>query len=200
MKRLMNTLLVTSAMIALLIPGFSCTEQAWIEPQVIPESTVQVLPSDLAITEAPDMSLKGDRIAPEPVIAVYPMLLDFGNVGVSDPARRSVVIRNVGTMPLRITAIEIKAQGNAFAFYSPYPLPITVLPRPTRGVIEPPPYGSADALVYVTFDPPTLGTYSGVMYIHNTDPLTPIIRVALTGNGVLNRKGVLNTYLPQDTL
>jgi hypothetical protein len=200
MKRWIVTISQISSMIALLILGFSCTEKEWVEPQVIPESQVQAVPSVSDGITAPDVAGSTHALVPVPIIEVYPHFIDFGPVGVGIHARRPLVIRNAGNMPLRVTSIEMKAQEDAFAFSSPYQLPFTVLPRPGSGVIEPSLDGSADVLVYVTFTPPTLGWYTGVLYLRSSDPEEPVIGIRLEGGGVMNTQAVPHSYMMADTL
>ena len=98
--------------------------------------------------------------------------LDFGTVARGTSATRDVTVTNVGTEPLTITGVAMKAGSNA-AF--------SVLPNPgTPVTIQP-----SDSITYqVKFSPPSTSdatVRTGTLVVSTNDPDTPTVELAATG-------------------
>lgn len=180
--------------------SLNCTERELVEPLVLPEMTSSLNEVDEQLVfaaEQADHSL--NMVNRQPMINVYPQLIDYGAVGVGEQVKRSIVIRNVGTMPLLVTRIDLKTVTGSFTVTYPYDLPFSVFPR-QHNVSTVPPRGSAAVPLYVNFTPDKIGTFSGTIFIRSSDPQHPVITVQLNGKGILSQRGIALSTTAADTL
>ncbi len=104
-----------------------------------------------------------------PVIAVDPPSLDFGRVLVGRCQVDSVVVRNRGNYPLRLT--ELETIETSFSILKPDRLPLTILP-------------GQEASVIIEFCPDRAESYTDVLRItSNASNLPPVSQ--LSGQGAL---------------
>ena len=104
----------------------------------------------------------------DPVIAVNPESVDFGEVFVGASRTETVTIFNEGTGPLEIT--EVSVDNDAFSVDVDADSSFTV--------------GLGDSTqVAVTFMPDEVGPETGTLTIESNDPETGTITVALSGEG-----------------
>ncbi|MEX2586826.1 MAG: choice-of-anchor D domain-containing protein, partial [Actinomycetota bacterium] len=100
-----------------------------------------------------------ERIEPQAVIA--PKSIDFGSVGTGDEARESVTVINSGNEYLVIDEASITGDEAAFSVEAADCL--------VAGGIEP----QAECEMVVTFNPPSQGSYAGVLQIEHSGPTSP---------------------------
>jgi hypothetical protein len=105
---------------------------------------------------------------PDPVINVTPDSIDFGSVGGSQPATRSVTVSNEGGTDLVITAIA--GPASPFSIVDPPSLPATIAPGGTLTLT-------------VMFAPTAAQVFGGSFDIQSNDPARPVVTVNLRGVG-----------------
>jgi len=102
-----------------------------------------------------------------PDILATPSSLAYGNVFVGFPSIRQLTVRNVGTDVLQVSSITSS--------------------HPAYGVDQStfsiPPLGQA--VVTVSFNPPTSTSFPATLTIQSNDPDTPTLSVGLTGAGLV---------------
>jgi hypothetical protein len=108
--------------------------------------------------------------ASEGRVRLEPGSIDFGDVGIGQPARRTITVSNVGTQPLELRAL--RAEGGA-----------EVEVRSARGL--PLSIGPASATdLEVTYTPASAGTLRGAVVVETDDAVVPEARVSLSGRGL----------------
>jgi hypothetical protein len=119
-------------------------------------------------------SLPGQRLAAPgsgpapagPSLALGSAALDFGAFALGQSSNRDLTLRNAGTAPLQVSALETAAP---FQVISPVP-PFSIAP-------------GSSANVTVRFSPTAAGPHAGTLTIVSNDPLRPRASVALSGSG-----------------
>jgi hypothetical protein len=116
---------------------------------------------------SPDsITVSGTGVIPGPIFQVTPLTLNFGLVVVSTSRTDSVLVSNLGTLPLTIASVS---SSNADFSVTP------------SGAGPIPPLGSQK--FYVTFTPAALGAGSStIVFSHNADGSPDTVTVS--GNGV----------------
>jgi len=118
---------------------------------------------------------------PDPDIFVNTTSIDYGEVDIGETGSASVTIRNDGEGTLRIKDLELGGD-DAFSLdleddsSSETDGEVATSPNFT---LEP---GESEQ-VPVIFEPTSDADYSGTLTIHSDDPETPLVDVALTGDG-----------------
>jgi subtilisin family serine protease len=102
-----------------------------------------------------------------PDVAVNPTSIGFGNVFIGFPQLRELRILNTGTDALLVSNIQSSDPD--------YGVDVTSLSVPPLG----------QALVLVTFNPPTAASHAATLTISSNDPDTPSLTVALNGTGIV---------------
>ncbi|MGE5175287.1 MAG: S8 family serine peptidase [Hyphomicrobiales bacterium] len=102
-----------------------------------------------------------------PDIAATPDPVEFGNVFIGFPGIRELTIQNRGTDALVVS--DITMSDPAYGVDN-------------RSFTVPP---LANAVVFVSFGPPTAGPRPATLTIHSNDPDTPAYPVALSGAGLV---------------
>jgi subtilisin family serine protease len=102
-----------------------------------------------------------------PDISVTPAALAFGSVFIGYPHLLQATVRNVGTDVLHVTSITSSDPA--------YGLNPTSFNVPALG----------SALVDVSFNPTSVGSFPATLTLNSDDPDTPAATVALTGNGIV---------------
>lgn len=115
-----------------------------------------------------DVELRGEGGGPE--LTVVPEQLVFGLTSVIAPARRALLVTNVGTAPARIVDVEPDTAGTG-AFTAPNP-PLGTLPA------------GASAAIDVVFEPPGAGPYASTLRITSEDADQPTLEVRLVGEAI----------------
>ena len=110
--------------------------------------------------------LKGSEGGPN--IRALPETLRFGLVALIAPARRTLLVQNIGAQPLKISDIRIEA--------GPFKISAGAHTAdiPAGGSMEVP----------IEFQPTAEGPVEGVLLIASNDADQPELRVALTGEGI----------------
>lgn len=98
-------------------------------------------------------------------ISVLPAVLAFGQVGLTAPRTRSLVIQNLGVEALEVHGIEVDP---------PFQLD-------GRQMVLPP---GAQEVVEVRFAPAGLGVATGTLRVRSSDSDQPLIEVPVSGEGV----------------
>jgi hypothetical protein len=107
-----------------------------------------------------------------PAIEVKPASIAYGNIGAGDYAARNVQVANIGNQPLTVSTIALAGgSSNDYTLASLPTLPRTLAPGQQFNF-------------QAVFKPSGLGARSGTLQIASNDPASPIVSVALTGNGV----------------
>lgn len=102
----------------------------------------------------------------EPIINVIPDTLDFGEVEIGSSVDRSVTVYNIGDADLVISDITIESDGFSVDFDG-------------EATVEP-----NDSLdVTVTFSPPNIAVYEGILTITSNDSSSSEVTVNLLGTG-----------------
>ncbi len=114
------------------------------------------------------IALKGTGGGPD--IEVLPPQLNFGDVSLIAPSRRTVVITNTGYAPLQVSDIQLDTEGTG-AYSSPDAM---------AGVIQP----GSSLNVTVEFQPLTEGRITSKLRVISNDQDEPMLDVDLIGNGV----------------
>lgn len=116
-----------------------------------------------------ELAVTGEGVpAPVPDIAVRPMSLDFGEVGVNTDTVEYLIVANEGTAPLTLDAVS---QSGAGAF--------TLVTDPSFATVAP----GTELPVLVRYRPTQDAGDSGALTIRSDDPDEPEVEVLLLGNG-----------------
>lgn len=119
-----------------------------------PDEPLYDVPVALHVTGAPDL-------------AVEPLSVDFDGVFLGATPAASVILRNIGTDVLTVSGLSVS--DGAFTFTPPAPL--TLAPRQSQTLT-------------VTFAPTTVQMYAATLSVASDDPDTPLLAVALAGQGL----------------
>ncbi len=130
----------------------------------------------LALTSVAGMACSSQELHPagerDPDIEVFPLTLDFGEVGAGETELLEVTLTNQGDAPLRFQVIEIIGEEMGFAFASPvdldtalYRFDTLVLPIQLAGGVE--------------------GALSATLHIISNSPDEEEVSIPLSGVGVL---------------
>ena len=122
-----------------------------------------------------EVGLSGKMLAPR--VCAEPLMLDFGNVALGEPAELSFTLANCGLADLTVENIELNADSSP---------DFAVLTSAPAGAL--PPGGSVE--VRVTYDPQQAGSDSGGVDIYSDD-LTSDPATHLTGTVGLWGRGVV---------
>ncbi|MCA1962943.1 MAG: S8 family serine peptidase, partial [Prosthecobacter sp.] len=121
----------------------------------IPDEGTRVVPVDLHVADAPEMTLSAAE-------------LDFGTVIEGQPTTMNLVVRNTGTLDLRVDRVTVTGADASF-FQVPLLEPFTLAPG-----------GSREIAVALTVTAP-LRLVQADLVLGSNDPLRPIIAVPLRG-------------------
>ncbi|MCB9639608.1 MAG: choice-of-anchor D domain-containing protein [Myxococcales bacterium] len=102
-----------------------------------------------------------------PSIQVTPTQIDFGFVASGSSKREAIQITNVGSAPLEVSKIALKA-GSSGAFIVPTITGLVLQPRESRPVV-------------IEYRPSTGSGDQGVVQIDSNDPSSPVVDVPLSG-------------------
>jgi hypothetical protein len=108
--------------------------------------------------------------ASEGRVRLEPGTIDFGDVGIGQPARRTVTVSNVGTQPLQLRALRAEG-GVELEVRSARALPVSIGPA------------SATDLE-VTYTPASASPLRGAVVVETDDAVVPEARVSVTGRGL----------------
>ncbi len=108
---------------------------------------------------------------PNPVIQVTPSEIDFGIVEAGGSATVEITIANIGDDPLLLHAFSFKAGSDACFSYR----------NPDKTTLEPPNGHLDTTTMQVTFSPTTVGVFSAVLVMYNSDPNNKYVEVFLGG-------------------
>lgn len=115
-----------------------------------------------------DVQVTGQRGTPR--VQVTPPALDFGSVALGTSAELALRIRSIGSRPVRISSIDPDALGTRM--YSTSDAGMQSIP-------------SGDYFdVTIRFDPLDARRYFSEVQIETDDPITPIVRIPITGQGL----------------
>lgn len=112
-----------------------------------------------------DVPLTGKGVAP--VITATPGNLAFGNVATNQRASLSLMLKNVGDLPLNVTSLT--SSDPQFA-----------ISAPAAGFGLP---AGATTGLNVTFLPTSSGVKNALLTLASNDPITPQLTIALSGTG-----------------
>lgn len=108
--------------------------------------------------------------ASEGRVRLEPGTIDFGDVGIGQPARRTITVSNVGTQPLQLRALRAEG-GVELEARSARTLPVSIGPA------------SATDLE-VTYTPASASPIRGAIVVETDDAVVPEARVTVTGRGL----------------
>ncbi|MCK6512516.1 choice-of-anchor D domain-containing protein [Myxococcota bacterium] len=122
----------------------------------------------------PDPNLRGEtyllrfegKLA-APSIQVTPTQIDFGFVASGSTKREALQIANVGSAPLEVKKVSLKA-GSSGAFIVPTITGLILQPRESRPVV-------------IEYRPSTGAGDQGVVQVESNDPSSPVVDVPLSG-------------------
>ncbi len=119
------------------------------------------------------VGLSGTEIPPlaDQDIDVTPLSVDFGTLEVGQSAAATLTITNLGQRDLTVTALTL---GGSADFAFGLGAPATPFAVPQGSTVDVP-------LRYVPSD---VGSDAGTLDIASDDPLSPLVTVALSGNGI----------------
>jgi hypothetical protein len=101
-----------------------------------------------------------------PDIAVVPTSIEYGNVFVDFPSIRQLTVQNRGTDVLNVSGATLSG---------PYGV--------DQSIFSVPPLGNA--VLFVSFNPPSPGAFPGILTLSSNDPDTPNLTVTLNGTGII---------------
>lgn len=110
------------------------------------------------------IDLRGEALLPR--LALSPASLAFGEVKSPAGSRLPLKLRNLGTQPLKVTAVAVRGRG--FALAKPF----------TPGTIAP----NRACTIEVAFVPAKQGASAGLLMIASNDPNEPEMIVLLSGS------------------
>jgi hypothetical protein len=161
-------------------PGAEVTVPIRYRPLVVGSVTgaLRILSNAEAMPQV-TVALSGTGVpVPVPEIEVSRSSISFGAVQVGGPGgsavtvTQSVQIRNAGSVNLRLMALGVEsARGTEFALGSAPALPVDLTPQ-------------AAVNVEVEYQPETIGTVTGALYIRSNADNVSDVTVALNGTGV----------------
>jgi hypothetical protein len=124
------------------------------------------------------LSVKGIGLAPRAELT--PSSVDFGEVSTGQTRNQVAVLRNIGSAPLRVTALSV---NNArFSVVSPAaPLSLEA---------------GAQQDLTLRFSPTATGPQQGILAIASNDPAQPTMSVELTGKGIAPVQGAQIALAP----
>jgi hypothetical protein len=160
-------------------PGAMVAVEILYRPTVLGAVTGELHISSNAATAPLVITLSGMGVAaPVSQINVSPAAVAFGEVEVrtspdaSIAATKFVTIRNTGTAPLTLTALELEIPGAAQFVLGHIPtLPVSLMPE-------------AEVTVEILYHPTTLGSVTGRLRISSDAANMPFASVSLTGTGI----------------
>lgn len=153
-----------------LSPGASIDIQITFKPtEAVSAIGVLRIAGDDNKTPFVDVSLAGKGIAP--VIAVEPVLLDFGQINLGSSDIRKITICNKGNADLTVESVVFSAGSTDFTISAAPQLPVMIEPN---GLVE----------LEINYTPTAAGTINSVLEITSDDPVTSISQIIVTGKAV----------------
>jgi hypothetical protein len=152
---------------------FGTILKGYIEPTAVTVHAVAVM-NDIRRDQNLSNNRATDTVVfsppPEPEIDVSPTVVEFGNALVGQAAQQRIILSNVGTGEMVVTALTLDATPE-FSIAA-ITLPATIAPA-----------SSLD--VDITLTPTLVAQYSGLLHISSDDADEPTVTVSLSGTGIV---------------
>jgi hypothetical protein len=155
-------------------PQRSCRLQVVFKPQTAGMKTASIsVPSTDPDTSILNITLQGDSFVPIPNIQVETTALNFGEIQVNSHSDyQNVIISNTGEGTLHLGEVGLVNQTEEVF--------TTLIDSCSHKTLGP----ASHCYMNIRFQPPSIGTHTGTFAIASDDPDTPMIEVALNGQGV----------------